>query len=49
MDEYISKSALVAEMKKEIKCIYAGREYVGIPLDEECIVRGIQKVEDRCK
>lgn len=42
----IDKSALVAEIEKEIKNIYAGREYVGIPYDEECIVRGLIKAED---
>ena len=42
MKHYIDKSALVAEIDKEIKCIYAGREYVGIPLDEENIVYGLQ-------
>jgi hypothetical protein len=46
MEQYISKDALLAEMEKEIKRIYAGREYVGIPSNEENIVRGLQKVED---
>ena len=42
MEQYIPKSALVAEIEKEIKHIYAGREYVGIPLDEENRVYGLQ-------
>ena len=42
----IDKSALVAEIEKAIKIIYAGREYVGIPYGEECIVSGLQKAED---
>jgi hypothetical protein len=46
MAQYIDKSALVADIEKAIKSIYAGREYVGIPYDEECIVRGLQKAED---
>ena len=41
MAQYIDKDALVT-----IKNIYAGREYVGIPYDEECTVRGLQKAED---
>lgn len=46
MEQYISKAALLAEIEKEIKRIYAGREYVGIPSNEENIVRGLQKAED---
>jgi hypothetical protein len=46
MAHLIDKDALVEEMEKEIKCIYAGREYVGIPSDKENIIIGIQKVED---
>ena len=46
MEQYIKKSALVAEIEKAIKIIYAGREYVGIPYGEECIVSGLQKAED---
>ena len=46
MAQYIDKSALVAEIEKAIKIIYAGREYVGIPYGEECIVSGLQKAED---
>ncbi len=46
MKQYISKTAVLAEIEKEIKCIYAGREYVGIPSNEENIVIGIRKVED---
>jgi len=46
MAHLIDKDALVAEIEKEIKHIYAGREYVGIPSDEENMVRGIQRVED---
>lgn len=42
MEQYIPKSVLVAEIDKEIKHIYAGREYVGIPLDEENRVYGLQ-------
>ena len=43
MAQYISKSALVAEIKKEIKDIYAGREYVGIPSWEEREIDGLEK------
>lgn len=46
MAQYIDKDALVAEIGEAIKNIYAGREYVGIPYDEECTVRGLQKAED---
>ena len=46
MEQYIKKSALVAEIEKEIKRIYAGREYVGIPLDEENRVYGLQMAKD---
>lgn len=46
MEQCISKSALAAAIEKAIKNIYAGREYVGIPYDEECVVRGLQKSED---
>lgn len=46
MAQYIDKDALVAEIGETIKNIYAGREYVGIPYDEECTVRGLQKAED---
>ena len=46
MAHLIDKDALLAEMEKEIKRIYAGREYVGIPSNEENIVRGLQKAED---
>ena len=46
MAQYINKAALLAEMEKEIKHIYAGREYVGISSNEENIVSGIQKAED---
>ena len=46
MVQYIDKSALVAEIEKEIKRIYAGREYVGIPLDEENRVYGLQMAKD---
>ena len=42
----IDKDALVAEIDKEIKCIYAGREYVGISLDEENRVYGLQISKD---
>lgn len=42
----IDKDALLAELEKEIKRIYAGREYVGIPAYEENIVRGIQRAEN---
>ena len=46
MVHLIDKSVLVAEIEKAIKIIYAGREYVGIPYGEECIVSGLQKAED---
>jgi predicted transcriptional regulator len=46
MEQYIKKSALVAEIEKEIKRVYAGREYVGIPLDEENRVYGLQMAKD---
>jgi hypothetical protein len=46
MAHLIDKDALIAKIEKEIKCIYAGREYVGIPSNEENIIIGIQKVED---
>ena len=46
MSHLINKDALVAEINKAIKIIYAGREYVGIPYGEECIVSGLQKVEN---
>ena len=46
MAQYIDKDALVAEIGETIKNIYTGREYVGIPYDEECTVRGLQKAED---
>ena len=39
----IDKDALVAEIKKEIKNIYAGREYVGIPSWEEREIDGLEK------
>ena len=42
----IDKDTLISEIEKEIKNIYAGREYVGIPSNEENIVRGLQKAED---
>lgn len=42
----IDKDVVVAEIEKEVKNIYAGREYVGIHYDEECMVRGLQKAED---
>lgn len=42
----IDKDTVLAEIKKAIKNIYAGREYVGIPYDEECIVRGLIEAED---
>ncbi len=42
----IDKDVLIAEIEKEIKCIYAGREYVGIPSNEENVVLGLQKSED---
>lgn len=43
MTQYIDKSAVVAEIKKEIKGIYAGREYVGIPSWEEREIEGLEK------
>ena len=43
MEQYIPKSALVAKIKKEIKDIYAGREYVGIPSWEERKIDGLEK------
>lgn len=46
MTQYIDKDALIKKLEKEIKCIYAGREYVGISFSEENIVRGIQMAED---
>jgi hypothetical protein len=46
MEQYINKDVVVAEIEKAIKIIYAGREYVGIPYGEECIVSGLQKAED---
>lgn len=46
MAKYIDKDALLVEIEKAIKIIYAGREYVGIPYSEECIVYGLQKAED---
>lgn len=46
MEQYIPKATLLAEMEKEIKRIYAGRECVGISSNEENIVRGLQKAED---
>lgn len=46
MAHLIDKDAVVAEIEKEIKSIYAGREYVGIPIDEENIVRGLVKAEE---
>lgn len=42
----IDKDRAIAEIEKEIKQIYAGREYVGIPSNEENMVRGLQKSED---
>ena len=39
----IDKDALVAEIRKEIKSIYAGREYVGIPSWEEREIDGLEK------
>ncbi len=42
----IDKDKIAAEIEKEVKNIYAGREYVGIHYDEECMVRGLQKAED---
>jgi hypothetical protein len=46
MEQYIPKSSLVAKIEKEIKRIYAGREYVGIPLDEKNRVYGLQMAKD---
>lgn len=46
MVQYIPKEPLLAEIEKAIKIIYAGREYVGIPYSEECIISGLQKAED---
>ena len=46
MSHLIDKDALIAEIEKEIKCIYAGREYVGIHSNEENVVLGLQKSED---
>ena len=43
MKQYIDKSAVVEEIKKEIKDIYAGREYVGIPTWEEREIDGLEK------
>lgn len=43
MTQYINKDALMAEIKKEIKDIYAGREYVGIPSWEEREIDGLEK------
>ena len=43
MAQYISKDALVAEIKKEIKGIYASREYVGIPSWEEHEIDGLER------
>ena len=43
MEQYIPKSVLVAEIEKEIKDIYAGREYVGIPSWEEREIDGLEK------
>lgn len=42
----IDKDRAIEEIEKEIKQIYAGREYVGIPSNEENMVRGLQKSED---
>lgn len=39
----IDKDALVMEIEKEIKNIYAGREYVGIPSWEEREIDGLEK------
>ncbi len=46
MEHLIDKYALIAKIEKEIKHIYAGREYVGIPSNEENVVMGLQKAED---
>ena len=43
MAHLIDKDALVAEIEKEIKDIYAGREYVGIPSWEEREIDGLEK------
>jgi predicted nucleotidyltransferase len=39
----IDKDALKVEIEKEIKDIYAGREYVGIPSWEEREIDGLEK------
>ena len=43
MEHLIDKDTLLAEIEKEIKGIYAGREYVGIPSWEEREIDGLEK------
>lgn len=43
MKEYIDKELFIKRVKEEIKDIYASREYVGIPSEEERIIDGLNQ------
>ena len=43
MKEYIDKELFIKRVKEEIKDIYASREYVGIPSEEERIIDGFNQ------
>jgi len=43
MKEYIDKELFIKKVKEEIKNIYASREYVGIPSEEERIIDGLNQ------
>jgi hypothetical protein len=43
MKEYIDKELFIKKVKEKIKDIYASREYVGIPSEEEKIIDGFNQ------
>ena len=43
MKQYINKELFIKKVKEEIKNIYASREYVGIPSEEERIIDGLNR------